>query len=1614
MRKLILLFALIAFSLKSIGQIIPVSLYHESFDTVNAMYKVTHGLTTIVGATASNITWNDTTAQFTNPMHSYHVSGDFTGNEVWFETDPVSTMGFPYVFFSFNQIAKLFLANEGRVSISTDGGVTFVAIPERHYIGSDVSRSALYVANEYYNAGSYVIPSTGLNLWQSVTNGPVDPSMWVREAFDLRGIAYDTIADLGYTDVRFRFTARFNFTTPPPALNFYDGWYLDSIQVLGSTCELNPPKIDFAIPNSVCLDKPIGSQVQTPGDIYPVSLLATDVGAGMDRVELIWTNKTTSITDTILMTNIGGTDQFNGDISSATLGDTICWYVEAYDLSCPNKTKSPVNGDFVFYVDSGLPAKCGTPFCGALPTTISVATLPWVETFEGQEWVAGDNGNSVTSANSLHRGNFPVFPEGYWVVGPSPSVTSDYAWCIANGGTATTFTGPNSNHTTGGNNYLYTEASLLSGNSARVITPCIDLTQNTKCLAFEFYYHMFGAGVKRLRVDIDTGSSAESWIIGYSDIFGAQQTSSTDSWQKAVVDLQGFNGKFIKIRLHAVRNNQASTADKDKSDIAVDDFRIFEPDPAEIEMLSFDSPVNGFCSYSATEPITITLRSNGCALTSAIPLAFTVNNGPIMRDTIFASTKALGLSDTIQYTLLPTANMSAFATYNIKAWSEMPGDAIATNDTLFSQTIFHNPSITTFPFIEDFEDGLVGQQVIGNTNWRFDDGLDPNFRWQIGEGMTSSRETGPWKGFHHGGKYLYTESGGPGQPVSTYFRLLCVDLSTLTSPTLDFYYHFFGSDIAGLEIQVSLADQDLETWATVNGSNVGVGQTEERDDWKLKRVNLGAYAGQTVKLRFKASRAASASAEADMAIDKIMIYDKITNDAGPHSITTPALNVPTYSATPVKPKIDIANFGTTNLTNLNVIVAITPYCGPNAGITATYTELVNTNITPGSIGNVTLNGFNLTYPVGEFEFKVYTNKTGDSHLFTDTISRSLYGLQIYDVPFVTNFDNCNHEADGFAPNNNNSTFLQWEFGTPSGNVISNAQSSPNAWVTNLDGNFLPATDEILNAPLMQGFDTLSSVELRFWQFFDFGAPTNAAGVVEYRNSGTWEALGGDNVNSAIGFNWLGSKFGTQNSPVFNGPAFEGTTVNDGGWIFTSFPLYDFNETANSVFRMRFRMKSIHGIGVLPNNTNNGWGIDDFELFVPGQNSASPIGVITLAPLPIPSQDQTLRVRILNTGAKILDSCKVKVLIDGIQLEDDWYEMPGSPMFTGQKKFAIIRPTWLGADVTPGVHDICVITYLPNNRLDDIPYDDTLKATILVLGEVDMTLGDSLSYCNDFEGTDPNITPWIALNSLTFDNNHSWEFGAPVQFDSAASGTNVWMTNLDSSYGNLDESSLFTPIFILDSGVTYDISFQHWFETEPFHDGGNLEVTFDGGVTWRTVGFKSRFDTNWYNTEFVTSLDIIEPGFSDTTSEGGWEFADHRIAFQTQGIKAIFRFKFATDYDINYPGWAIDDFCFREVTEGPQMIIGEEEYELPEQIVVADLSPNPTASDSELAIYAPTPKAATITIVNSIGQLMANFDSQLSMGVNRIQLDGSRWDAGMYIIKIAVEGETFTKKLIISK
>src|SRR5690606_37974767 len=93
-----------------------------------------------------------------------------------------------------------------------------------------------------------------------------------------------------------------------------------------------------------------------------------------------------------------------------------------------------------------------------------------------------------------------------------------------------------------------------------------------------------------------------------------------------------------------------------QGDIAIDDFRIFEPDVNDFEVLEVLSPKNGYCYYSNNEPVTMIVRNNGCLTQTDIPVSFRVGSGAPVYDTIKSN---LALGDTMTFTFSQGADLSA-------------------------------------------------------------------------------------------------------------------------------------------------------------------------------------------------------------------------------------------------------------------------------------------------------------------------------------------------------------------------------------------------------------------------------------------------------------------------------------------------------------------------------------------------------------------------------------------------------------------------------------------------------------------------------------------------------------------------------------------------------------------------------------------------------------------------------------------------------------------------------------------------------------------------------------------------------------------------------------------
>ncbi|MBT3648022.1 MAG: S8 family serine peptidase [Flavobacteriales bacterium] len=150
-------------------------------------------------------------------------------------------------------------------------------------------------------------------------------------------------------------------------------------------------------------------------------------------------------------------------------------------------------------------------------------------------------------------------------------VIDDIDFRVNQGGTPSQFTGPSSDHTSGGGKYLYLEASGgCTGQEALLISPCINLTGDVQPI-ISFWFHMYGANMGSLHMDVFDGAN---WT---NDVMPVISGDQGNVWNIEEVDLSAFAGMTINIRFRGITGADYS------SDIAIDDILLYHPPIADFE-----------------------------------------------------------------------------------------------------------------------------------------------------------------------------------------------------------------------------------------------------------------------------------------------------------------------------------------------------------------------------------------------------------------------------------------------------------------------------------------------------------------------------------------------------------------------------------------------------------------------------------------------------------------------------------------------------------------------------------------------------------------------------------------------------------------------------------------------------------------------------------------------------------------------------------------------------------------------------------------------------------------------------------------------------------------------
>lgn len=899
-----------------------------------------------------------------------------------------------------------------------------------------------------------------------------------------------------------------------------------------------------------------------------------------------------------------------------------------------------------------------------------------------------------------------------------------------------------------GNAYNNNEQSYL-------VSPCFDFSQGVgdPIVTFDLIYLTEGVYDGLLfESSIDGGITWQKVgpSVSATNWYGPNPTNrwegNSNGWNPVENVLTGLGGQS-QVNLRFRFESDPSTT---LEGVGVDNFAVRFPPSIDISMNELSYPSSSgipLCGYG-NENIIVELENKGANIIDTVFLGYRVNGGAISSDTLIAN---LAPNTTTSYTFNNKYDFSAITTYSIDVWASATGDGFGPNDTLFNNTITNQAGgqVLLTPFVENF-DG-PGWVIGGNNNWNGSvvgpgwnrtttSGGFGQYQWNVYNATTGSGATGPDTDRSGTGNYLYTEASGGGAGDVATLETPCIDLSNNQGAVLEFYSHRFGTvgDMGPLRVDV----YDGTSWVQNIEVITPLAQNSGAGPWTFHSVNLTPYAGRRIKVRFRAI--SRGCCQGDMAIDDLLLYEPIPQDAEMLSIITPnnagdACGVSANSDFTV----EVGNFGT---------AAILPNTLPILYQVDNLPPVRDTLTTGIPIGGSTTFTFavgpNLSVRGQQYNIKTWTELNGDSNNGNDSILNYRLTNQTRAAGYIETFESFN--------------FIDGGCGSPDGDLIANGWSvSPGDYTWNLQNASAcavasGATNTTNTGPL--GDHTIGGGKFFYTEVDPTSGTTNVGDVAELLSPCIdFTQKGGATV--AFWYHRYGNNMGafavdvkvngtwTNGVTTFNANTSPQSAAGD-AWLLGSANIG--NIAAGNLVQVRFR--AIRGNGV-----RGDMSLDDIEFFEPIPIDARVSRIIS--PVTQCSPSGTVSIEVENFGSSDITSpIEVGFQVDngGVVLDTIVFT-PTTPLaVAGKQTFTFPLTANLSKNNT--TFAVSAWTSMP---LDSNTFNDTLVSNVI-------NQTQDLIYEEDFESFTDGGTCANGFNAVLGDvYTNGWTE------TSAANSTFVW-------------------------------------------------------------------------------------------------------------------------------------------------------------------------------------------------------------------------------------------------
>ena len=568
----------------------------------------------------------------------------------------------------------------------------------------------------------------------------------------------------------------------------------------------------------------------------------------------------------------------------------------------------------------------------------------------------------------------------------------------------------------GSNAYMLDlDSAYQNGIEVYLITSCMDFSASIgdPIISFDLIYDMEGIGdFLMLEGSKDNGvtwESIEANIMSrnwYNNVVGGRNvwTSNSRGWERVDNVLTGYAGEGdVKLRFRFESDESVNQRPEDGA--AIDRFRIRDPFPVDMGIARMNYPIEGFdplCGYG-NEAVEILLENRGAYTVDTFVISLDVLRAGIVTNYTDSVYQSMAPNTRLRYTMDSLVDFSRPGNYLVDVTVVIPNDGNLNNNIINGINIQNNaPPVRRTPFKENFSASIPGT-VAGNINSTINGGWTTtlgSFQWRVANSAANlSSGTGPARdNTGNNGNFIYAETTGGISGDFAGLESPCFDFTEADSIVLEFYYHGYGFTKGDLFVDVFDGVNWIEGVDQIRANSMP--QTSRNSPWSFRSVSLDEFSGQRIKVRFRNEFNGPLG---DIALDDIVIYQPIQNDAEMISIDAPTSGCKINDSSVVT--ITFGNFGLANIKrdSLELYYGVVTTNPPD---TVFVSEIYDSTLLPRQLVQYTFKQTaDLSLASQEYEIIAGTRLNGDVNVGNDSIVG--YPIQNFtrNAGYIETFDN---------------------------------------------------------------------------------------------------------------------------------------------------------------------------------------------------------------------------------------------------------------------------------------------------------------------------------------------------------------------------------------------------------------------------------------------------------------------------------------------------------------------------------------------------------------------------------------------------------------------------------